>query len=94
MNKVDQMWYLLLICHDFATVVIPFFRAVQEGNTHESIFPLTFSCLIVDHQDRQTTPENDQVVNEVNMVIMLNMILLKIPPDVIGVGKKYREAIR
>ena len=28
MNKVDQMWYLLLICHDFATVVIPFFRAV------------------------------------------------------------------
>ena len=27
MNKVDQMWYLLLICHDFATVVIPFFRA-------------------------------------------------------------------
>ena len=29
MNKVDQMWYLLLICHDFATVVIPFFRAVR-----------------------------------------------------------------
>ena len=28
MNKVDQMRYLLLICHDFATVVIPFFRAV------------------------------------------------------------------
>ena len=31
MNKVDQMWYLLLICHDFATVVIPFFRAVSGG---------------------------------------------------------------
>ena len=28
MNKVDQMWYLLYIFYDFATVVIPFFRAV------------------------------------------------------------------
>ena len=29
MNKLDQMWYLLLICYDFATAVIPFFRAVK-----------------------------------------------------------------
>ena len=28
MNKADQMWYLLLICYDFARAVIPFFRAV------------------------------------------------------------------
>ena len=29
MNKVYQMWYLLFIYYDFATVVNPFFRAVQ-----------------------------------------------------------------
>ena len=28
------------------------------------------------------------IVHEVNVVIMLNMILLKIPPDVIGLDKK------
>ena len=28
MNKVYQMWYLLFIYYDFATVVNPFFRAV------------------------------------------------------------------
>ena len=34
------------------------------------------------------------IVHEVNVVIMLNMILLKIPPDVIGLDKKHRDAIR
>ena len=34
------------------------------------------------------------IVYEINVVIMLNMILLKIPPDVIGLDKKYRDAIR
>ena len=34
------------------------------------------------------------IAHEVNVVIMLNMILLKIPPDVIGLDKKYRDAIR
>ena len=34
------------------------------------------------------------IVHEVNVVIMLNMILLKISPDVIGLDKKYRDAIR
>ena len=29
MNKVFQMWYLLFIYYDFATVVNPFFRAVH-----------------------------------------------------------------
>ena len=29
MNKVYQMWYLLFIYYDFATVVNPFFRAVK-----------------------------------------------------------------
>ena len=29
MNKVDQMWYLLHICYNFAVVVNPFFRAVS-----------------------------------------------------------------
>ena len=34
------------------------------------------------------------IVHEVNVVIMLTMILLKIPPDVIGLDKKYSDAIR
>ena len=41
MIKVDQMWYLLLICHDFATVVIPFFRPVIDWNNEDHVSSLT-----------------------------------------------------
>ena len=42
MNKVYQMWYLLFIYYDFATVVNPFFRAVKfpracQQNEHISV---------------------------------------------------------
>ena len=38
MNKLDQMWYLLVICYDFATAVIPFFRAVCMRIEMKAVF--------------------------------------------------------
>ena len=37
MNKVYQMWYLLFIYYDFATVVNPFFRAVEVAELVEML---------------------------------------------------------
>ena len=45
MNKVDQMWYLLLICYDFAMVVIPFFRAVLVALVFSESLPSIKFCI-------------------------------------------------
>ena len=71
MIKVDQMWYFLLICYDFATVVILFFRAVliSVNSSQQPRFPLRYHGRWIDNAWKLRSYAGALKENPINLYI-------------------------